>query len=526
MDKSLLLTLWVPTTDAAGTDHGGRRGIIGTGYPVGPDLILTALHLLEPDPPQVRDSRYPIRVRWHYHRQGPPAGPDGWIALGPEPILWSGAWSGAGSGAPPLDAVLLRCPRPATAAGWGIVSAERPIDGLDWASEGFPNATDREGLREPCAFGGVCFSKAEAEDYFELEARAPPETEDDWRGASGMPIFVGRRILGVAQRVPRRFEAARLHATPCWKLMIDPGFRAALGQDRRAARLAEVRGALIGHLALHAPAQQALAAELDPPPDLAGLDLRAAAGRLAECLLGQTDIRRAIPALRQAHRALVAASGAESAEPLVAAAGLVVPVLFDQGVVLQTRGLLDLALVQLPAATRTVAELIMAGVDGRPALYRPRTHEHDQPAGVLSLPLHPEQGIGTDPPAALAAHLTRKLDPGREAVRSLRGAIDDHLLGAYTRTDPGAPVRSREDRIRLTADLLEDLRRDTGHTLYMVFYLSEDPAERAPIEALAADLKRDYPAIAFLALDPTPAQERADRRLVDPLCRMLPLRGS
>ena len=518
MDKSLLITLFVPTTDAAGTDHGGRRGVIGTGYPVGPDLILTARHLLEPDPPEARDPRHPVRVRWHYHRQGPPAGPDGWITLGPDSEVWSGA--------PTLDAVLLRCPRPATAAGWGICSAERPADGLDWASEGFPNAADWEGLRHPCAFGGTCFSKADAEDWFELEARAPPADEDDWRGASGMPIFVGRRILGIAQRVPRRFGGERLHATPCWKLLADPAFRAALGQDRRAARLAAVHRELAGHLAPHPACRAALAAELDPAPVLAGLNQEAAAACLTTCLLEQTDIRRAIPALRQAHRTLAAAAGPETAEPLVAAARLVVPVLFDQGVVLQTRGLLGLALVPLPAATRTVAELIMAGVDGRPALYRPRTDEHDQPAGVLSLPLHPEQGIGTDPGAALAAHVSRKLDPGRDAVQGLRAVVDDYLLGAYSRTDPGAPARSRAQRILLTADLLEDLRRDTGHTLYMVFYLPEDPDERTPVEALAADLKRDYPAIAFLALDPTPAQERADRRLVDPLCRMLPLRTS
>ena len=64
MEKSLLVAVFVPTTDAAGTDRGGARGVIGTGYPVGPDLILTARHLLNLEP---RDTRYRLKVRWHYH---------------------------------------------------------------------------------------------------------------------------------------------------------------------------------------------------------------------------------------------------------------------------------------------------------------------------------------------------------------------------------------------------------------------------------------------------------------------------
>ncbi|WP_295393004.1 hypothetical protein [uncultured Thiodictyon sp.] len=512
MDKTLLVMVFVPTTDAADTDYHGLQGQIGTGYPVGPDLILTARHLLDPQAPKRRDARYPIKVRWHSYRAHQQAGPDGWVAIPDTAVICPECET--------LDAMLLRCLPPDGAPGWGILSEEAPTDQMQWSSEGFPDAGDYQDERHPCSFGGSCFSKAPDADYFELVAAAPPAGEDDWRGASGMPIFVGRRILGVARQVPMRFGSQRLHATPARRLLADRRFREALGFDERQARVAKARGELSGVLAPSPAALDALAKALGCEGSLAGLaDPGQRAERVAACLL-DTDIRSAIESLRQAHRG----AGPAAAEPLVKSACLVVPALFLQGVVLDTKGLLKLALVPLPAGTRTVAELIMAGVDGRPALFRPREREDDQPAGTLSLPLPPEQGIGVGLSASLAAHLDPFLDPGREAVAGRRSWFDDYLLGTFDRSEPGAPVRQTRERIERTADLLEARRRDTGQTYYMVFFLPDDLTARARVEALVADLKRDYPPVTFLGLDSAFNQERADRRLVDPFCRMLPLR--
>jgi len=512
-DKSLLVMVFVPTLGAAARDRDAPRGVIGTGYPVGPDLILTARHLLDLEP---RDPSRPISVRWHYHRTHPDADPNGWIAIPEAAVICPEAAD--------LDAMLLRCPRPDAARGWGIVSEVPPANEMQWTSEGFPDAGDYEGLRHPCSFRGDCFSKAAEENYFELAADAPPQADDDWRGASGMPIFVGRRILGVARQIPRRFGAARLHATPCWKLLRDQGFRQALGFEERKARVTKLRCALIKALDRYPSSLAALAKALGQRDELpAPTDLSQRADRLAERLL-DTEIAAAIAALRTAHRALKKEAGAAAAEPLVTAACQVVPVLFDHGVPLPTTGVLESpVLVPLAAATLTVAELIMAGVEGREALFRPRAHEDDQPAGRLSLPLHPEQGIGAAPALALAEHLGRKLDPGAQAIQGLRTAIDGYL-GTFVRTDPGAPRRAPQETIQLAADLLKARRRDEEPAYYMVFFLPEEADERERIEGLAADLKRDYQAIAFLGLDPAFSRERADRNLVDPLCRMLPLK--
>ncbi len=75
MNKSLLVAVFVPTTDEAGTDFDGQSGQLATGYPVGENLILTARHVPQPEPPNYRDERYPIKIRWDSYKNS------GWIEI-------------------------------------------------------------------------------------------------------------------------------------------------------------------------------------------------------------------------------------------------------------------------------------------------------------------------------------------------------------------------------------------------------------------------------------------------------------
>jgi hypothetical protein len=523
VDKSLLVEIFVPTTDAAGTDHQGRSGSLATGFPVGPHHILTARHVLFPEPPVVRDPRHPIKVRWHYHRIHPQADQLGWISLGPdaEAILWpEGEALLKAPGEGELDALLLDAMPPRSARGWRELSPEPPYTNLAWESEGFPLATKYDDRREPCSFKGTCFAKAEAEAYFELEADAPPRQEEDWRGASGMPLFAGRRIVGIARRVPRRFGGERLHATPAWKLLQDPAFCLALGLDERRDQVAKVHAAICRELDPGSIA--ALAAEFGVENELVGKVDGEKAAALADRLL-RSDVRDAIKLLRKAQQRAEDRGGGDAAAALLRTATVIIPALFDRGVVRQVEALAASALVPLPAGTLTVAELVMAAGDGRRARLRPREAEDHQPAGELNLPLYPEQGIATDASKALAGHMQRKLNPGEAAVQQLRTAVDEYLLGTFYRPDPYEPDFERAQRVQLVADTLRRRRTDTGETYYLVFRPPRDPSERAPFEAMVETLKRDFDAIAILELDLRFEQVRADRDLADPLCRMLPL---
>ena len=58
----------------------------------------------------------------------------------------------------------------------------------------------------------------------------------------------------------------------------------------------------------------------------------------------------------------------------------------------------------------------------------------------------------------------------------------------------------------------------------MLFDLPKDDAGQNAMRAMVASLKRDYPALAFLCLDDSSDREREEVKLVDPFCRMLPLK--
>lgn len=523
MDKSLLVVVFVPTTDETGTDFGGQRGELATGYPVGKELILTARHVLQPEPPHHRDRRHPVKLRWHYFPAG--AGMN-WIEIPDENIVWESPGE--------LDAALIRCPRPREALGWGIVSRDQPRDGMQWISEGFPRATKYENQRNPSSFIGKVCSKAPNEPYFELTVETAPEDEDGWKGVSGMPVFVGRKILGVVGSVPPNFNAKKLYATPTWKLLEDDAFRRWIGYNEQLAHFRKVRGRLANLLGCSAAATDSLVEQLGIEDDLLGLDDRQKGHQLAERLL-ETDVRIAINALRAAHRALQANDGGVSeqnapAAVLVKIAQLIVPALYDYGTVKWVggqRGGGGAALVPLPAGIKTVAEIIMAGVDGRETRFRPREHEEEPPEGELSLPHPPECGIFHSIERARTAahdHLSQKFC--LDEVKNFRRRIDDGLFASY-KPGPGEPeIKLAEQRIRAIANQLRRTQQDNGETFYMVFYLPEDEAERNAMLTLIQSLKEDYgEAILFLGLNPDFEQREQEKDLFYPFYRMLPVKG-
>jgi hypothetical protein len=378
----------------------------------------------------------------------------------------------------------------------------------------------------------VC-SKAPNEPYFELTVDTAPEDEEGWKGVSGMPVFVDHKILGVVRSVPPNFNAKKLHATPAWKLLEDDVFRQWIGDDKQAAHFKKTRSKLVELFQRSPDVIDAIRRELPGIGDeMVGLDEGQKAEGRVERLL-KTDIRMAVQALRDAHRSFCEDDGDGernrcAADTLIAISQLIVPALYDYGVVRwvgSQHGDGSAALVLLPACTKTVAEIIMAGADGRATRFRHREDEDDQPEGELNLPRMPEGGIdagNVEVRVALLRHLNKKFNLGESDV--FRRAVDDYLLATFPRRGRGGLERTLEERIKLTADLLEDKRRDSGQTFYMIFDLPKDAEGQNAMRAMVASLKRDYPALAFLCLDDSSEREREEMKLVDPFCRMLPLK--
>ena len=376
MDKNLLVEIFVPTA--------GEGGLIGTGYPVAKDRILTARHVLLPED---RDPQRPIEVRW-YHQQGAARE---WIATGDDAIVWEGGED--------CDAAVLACTFPDGVVEWGLLSAEKPRDQWKWESEGFAEAGKRDDqTRRPVGMIGEVFSAADTAPEFELGAKYAVELPEGWRGASGSPVFVMGKIIGGVVTCPLDFDAQRLLAVPVWRLLEDQGFRDAIGFDERAERLEQVRRATAGHLEKAVKAMEALGAELEVG-DRSGKPGVWAAD-LSHKLL-EVPMAHAIQRCNRAHLRLCQ-DGADEGDvaAIEEVARELLPVLFDHAVIAGLRSKISGqggALVSFPAATRTTTEIIMAGVDKRPALSVPRQIPSTSRKG--SSPCQRPQNAGSTRPA-------------------------------------------------------------------------------------------------------------------------------
>lgn len=508
MNKNLVAEIFVPL-------QGMDEGEIGTGYPIARNLILTARHPLFPDQPPRDDegcNRHgcKIEVRWRH----PGVDVNRWWPV--RGIAWeSETW----------DLALLDCDLPSDVSTWGLLSEQRPQDEMEWVSAGFPHVGGkRAGVRQPFHMKGGVFSMCDVEDSFALEATAGPSAMEDWKGASGSPVFVNWRILGVIVSVPDNLGAERLRAVPMWRVLReDEGFRKAVRYEAGRARRDRVQGKV--RLALDAApgAIDALIEELPGAAEATRLqDTRAKASYLADRLLNE-EVESLLRACRSAHKAVVVVTRTD-AETIATIVQTLLPAIYDHGVVeavRNIRGEATASLVTVPAYFPTVAEIIMAGVDRRDTLFCPRKREDDFPKGLLSLPEPPEGGFDPEGKRALAA-LTRHLT-GKFSVQSqdkLTGAIDDFMIRRFYKPRAGGPERTPDQKIEAAAKELDYLSKEEGLTHYLLLPISEDDDSRRVMEATVHRIRQRYPSLLCLSLATDLALETEERRCYR---RLLPL---
>jgi hypothetical protein len=221
VDTRYFVRIEVPTLDDQGQDQRGTGGATGTGYPVGEHLILTARHVVIRQ--DERDRRYPIRVRWYsFPNWGEQA--DGVVELhedDDQAIAWEGGEA--------CDIALLRCPQVPESIKPGRFLGRLPSDGDRWKSIGFPRATRFAEGRTQNPFGGEI--RVPHEPWFQIAEQYPPNQAEDWMGASGMPIFVKGRIVGVFTDSLIQIQSKGL-ALPIQPLLEgDAEFRRLVGYD-------------------------------------------------------------------------------------------------------------------------------------------------------------------------------------------------------------------------------------------------------------------------------------------------------
>ncbi len=567
MDARLFVCIEVPTTRDGESLPDGRHCATGTGYPVGDDLIVTARHVVEPTN---RDPRLPIRVRWS---QFPDFGDGGAVALDPDDrqaIAYRGDCAAAGDGI-----VLLRCPkRPpgVSCPAWPWGSASDPIHGAAFRSIGYPAATrfadpatDAQRRTQHPFEGQV---RTSAEPWFAITDVNPPDA-DAWRGASGMPIFVDGRIIGVFSYVLQQAHGTA-HALPIAPLLNDSAFNALFVDARARDAWQRAHAEAMDDIAwqrAHAQAMDDIASILAGDPTLAKVLRQQVAGEaschgvalgadadpdtkaVARCLLQLPDIAAFARIMQQSNAALRGGLGAvrpadahqhPALRALLAVLLRAAPYLYDESLARTWHASLERAeVMELPAALYAVAELIVAAAEGRPAEYQGRLDERDwDPRGFAALSSDiPELGLDADPQTdycdSLLRHLGRKELGGGVPFDEpgFLAGFDQFLSRLYPRGRP-PPADDEDQRAAVNRELgffphPRDPQRPCR--LYTVFR-PETADELAQMQSTAHKLHERYPNLRVVLLASAQnegglraAWDREYERLRG-FCTLLPLR--
>ncbi|MCP4696836.1 MAG: hypothetical protein GY862_08300 [Gammaproteobacteria bacterium] len=450
MNKSLLVEIFA--------DVGEASGFIATGYPVAKDLVITARHAVYPEGATPRK----LKLRWYNQSDE---------AREKQEIELSGcvAWDGGEK----LDVVLITCQLPVS--GFGCLSSRKPETGMEWESEGFAQAGAWGTVRPPTPMKGEVFSAADASDTFQLGTDNPVSKDEGWQGASGSPVFVEGKIIGIITSCPRKFNATRFNATPVWKLLQEDKFRRLVGYDKREKQLSWARQELKARLG-----NDKVLSELCACLEQA----KSSAETIAAALL-ESPIEQILGALGKAHFNLKQQNDSAGLECIRDLLYILLPSVFDYGSVALVQGEkkgFRYNVLSLPAATKTAAEIIMAGVDMRAAAFKPLKEGEDLPEGIYSLPDPPEGGIQKQ---------------GEGYINNFH----NHMIKKFTGAEVPAHAKP-ETKIIMAANKLKFLanHRSQPRSHYYLYFLPDGDAERNLFSDVINKLQTAYPAAAFINL--------------------------
>ncbi len=200
--------VWVRTGDPGGS---------GSGYLIGPQLVLTALHVVLPG------QRWAAEVR---ARVGHPRFGD--VKHRRAQVCWPDPREGVPA-QDALDIALLWLAEPIVAEGrpvrWGRPGGIRP---LPFDGAGFPAFADEAARGDVEHLRGELPVVSTSLSDWVLDCRVWPDLglggERPWAGASGAAIFCRDRLVGVAVEDNRLMGGRRLQAAPIHEALSLPGF--------------------------------------------------------------------------------------------------------------------------------------------------------------------------------------------------------------------------------------------------------------------------------------------------------------
>lgn len=469
MDTTLIAKV-LPTKQA---QHGGNR-TIGTGYPIGKGLVLTARHVvIFPE----RDVSKPITVEW----------PDLNHKDDNAELVFDGGAA--------CDIAILKCRIPPQAHVSPLLLSQRPPQAHEeWASFGYPTigkGEDGMGGREKTAAMGEFFPPDDASHKISLSSVGDAVEKSGWKGISGAPVFQQNILYAVITSTPKNREECFTAVSIPYLLANDQKFRDVVGIDRVEVNF----DAAIVYLKEHDGAKAALFAQItlcgnavpDSPKDIVRYLVK----------LPIADLIRTIHGAQKQ-------SKIECRRELGILVRLLLPSLYGFDCVSHIRsgkGNAGAGIIEVPYATDVSAEILMAGVDQRPADFRIYEYEHGKQIrpGKYRLGLPPEAGAddGRQQQQYIEDDLYNRLYGGTD-ISVVNIAIDEHLFNI----NPRKQQRSYKPNAKknVVKAWLEDNATEKRPSFYWLFNLSGDEVEDERLRSLARELKANYPHITLLSL--------------------------
>lgn len=485
--------IFVPTS--------GENGKNGTCYPIAPDRVITAAHVLDG-----WDGKRPIQVWWNQHPET-------------KSLNWQNAqivWNGQDE---QIDVAILKTEFPPQVDGYARLSLMPPKFKEAYESRGFPSVGKTEDDRDAVPITGEVIQYLQIDKYvalgieFSFKKRRPQKEASGWKGASGAPVIVGDRFLGVLANCPVPFGANRVNAVPFCALAQNHAFFDAIEYTEDLKQLQRIREErrrsvqnelkrlvcskddencrqapkcpqedLVMALLTEMAQRDARVPAVDPKDDcgtraetLASLLVGADPKAILESLLAVTQTKG--EAFRKEHFLTI--------RRLVE---LVLPVTFDRVDSAIRSAKRDGNAYALQAASQTMAELAIASLENREARFSsPDETSRELPAGERCLPASllkvPElgQNAGVDDRAdAVVRHIAAK------------STVDGKEIFPPSATKRGYPTL-----LKLLRICLQDLRKDGG-SLY--FALEDNGDKRTELHDTAIALKQRVKEIAVVSL--------------------------
>lgn len=476
MDSRLIAQVWAPKNNG--------KNAIGTAYPIGKDLLLTARHVVVF---VERAIDQPIRIVWE-DLKDPLTGQKPYsIEVSQNDIVFDGGND--------YDVVLIKCSVPSKAyiSPW-MLSERHPVAGDRWHSWGYAFVGKEDGQWKKIPAMGEVFPPNQCSAVLHLESKGDAKEKEGWQGVSGAPVFIAYHLIAVLTETPKDLNERLKAVSIPYLLQQVSAFKDLIG----AGRFDKNFNSAVITLQKSASAKKALFARLSRDHTVSD-----SAEDIVDYLAAM-PIPQLIEVIRDAQKNQTD----ETRQYLARLVREMLPSLFDPALALSLRSASYESvsgIIEIPYATDVSAEMLMANIDHRPADIRLVPIDIDNPdlkqakPGRYKLSLPPESGpVGaTQQFADIEDDLFNRLGAGHD-LDVISSAVDEHLFKKVVPRS-GRSFQASDKRKLIRSALESNASRNKPGYYWIWNFPNENHRER--YEALAREIKAHYPAITLLRLE-------------------------